>query len=79
MAKLIRDWDDLTGLESEDYTISVDRYVGCGYIIPKDEFSDKLTYYLSTHTFYESSYKSYEEILQMCGFDVELKSWDWDL
>lgn len=79
MAKLIRDWDDLANLESENYTISVDRYVGCGYILPKDELSDQPSHYLSTHTFYESSYKGYEEILQMCGFDVELVCWDWDL
>lgn len=76
MAKLIRDWDDLVDLESEYYTISVDRYAGCGYILPKDDFLDKPSHYLSTHTFYESSYKSYEEILQMCGFDVILQSWD---
>jgi len=76
MAKLIRDWDDLADLESEYYTISVDRYVGCGYIIPKDEFSDRRQHYLSTHTFYNSSCKGYEDLLQICGFDVVLQSWD---
>jgi hypothetical protein len=38
MAKLIRDWDDLADLESEYYTISVDRYAGCGYILLKMTF-----------------------------------------
>ena len=32
--------------------------------------------YLSTHTFYKSQYKHSTEILQKCGFDIELENWD---
>lgn len=32
--------------------------------------------YLSTHTFYDSSYKMYTRVLQNHGFDVEIDNWD---
>ena len=32
--------------------------------------------YLSTHTFYKSSYKMYTKILQEHGFDIEIDNWD---
>ena len=32
--------------------------------------------YLSTHTFYSSQYKRSTEILQKCGFDIEIDNWD---
>ena len=76
MPKEIKDWNDLAGLESEDYRLDIDLDMGCGYIIPKDEFSDRRQHYLSTHTFYDSRCKGYEDLLQICGFDVILQSWD---
>ena len=75
MAKFIRDWNDLVGLESENYKLKIDIDMGCGWIISKTE-TDEINKYLSTHTFYGSSYKGYEELLRKCGFDVELNNWD---
>lgn len=76
MTKIIKDWKDLVGLESKGYYIEVDLHMGCGWIVPKEELSGHINYYLSTHTFYGSTYKSYEELLRKCGFDVEIVSWD---
>lgn len=76
MAKFIKDWHDLVGLESEHYRLKINTDMGNGYIIPKDDTTERHSYYLSTHTFYGSSYKGYEKLLQKCGFDVELNNWD---
>ena len=75
MAVLIKDWNDLIGLESDNYKLEINTDMGCGHIIPKDDCSDEYCPYLSTHTFYASSYKYYENILQKYGFDIKLKSW----
>lgn len=75
MAKFIRDWNDLVGLESENYKLKIDTEMGCGRIVPKTE-TDEMSKYLSTHTFYGSSYKGYEKLLREYGFDVELNNWD---
>ena len=73
MSMLARNWKDLDGLENENYKIEVDLDMGCGWIRAKSP--DKRDLYLSTHTFYESSYLGYAELLQSRGFDVELFSW----
>ena len=75
MPKFIRDWNDLVGLESENYRLEIDTEMGCGWIVPKTEIGE-INKYLSTHTFYGSSCKGYEELLKKCGFDVELNNWD---
>ena len=80
MAKVIKDWNDLVGLESEKYKLEIDVDGGCGWIVPKtkkNESEDFMrSHYLSTHTFYGGSYKGYTKLLQKCGFDVELDNWD---
>lgn len=82
MAKFIRGWEDLVGLESENYKLIIDAVIGCGWIVPKVETNDPMESYfkhhryLSTHTFYGFNYKYYEELLQSYGFDVELNNWD---
>jgi hypothetical protein len=82
MAKFIKDWNDLVGLESENYKLEIDTDMGNGRIVPKVETEETLRdygkhhMYLSTHTFYGSSYKDYTEVLQSFGFDVELNNWD---
>ena len=76
MPKIVKNWKDLDGLESEHYYIKVDHHIGCGWIKPKDETRRSHNKYLSTHTFYSKAYKGYEELLQACGFDVNLVSWD---
>ena len=80
MAKFIKDWNDLVGLESEHYILEIDVDGGSGWIVPKiktNEAEDFMrSHYLSTHTFYGGSCKGYEKLLQKCGFDVELNDWD---
>ena len=82
MAKFIKDWKDLDGLESEHYKLEIDVDVGCGWIVPKVETEEteknyfEHHFYLSTHTFYGIKYKYSTEILQKHGFDVELDNWD---
>lgn len=82
MAKLIKSWDELDGLETENYKIKLDHDKCSGWIIPKDEskFSEEEYWqhheYLSTHTFYGEQYKTSTEILQNFGFDVEIDNWD---
>ena len=41
-----------------------------------DEDFFKHHVYLSTHTFYGSSYKNSTKIMQEHGFDVEIDNWD---
>jgi hypothetical protein len=86
MAKLIKTWEELDGLESENYKIEVDLDLYGGWILPKVETEETLNrenywkhhIYLTTHTFYGSNYKNSTEILQEHGFDVELDNWDKD-
>ncbi len=72
--KRIKDWNDLVGMENENYKIEVDLRYGSGWIRPKNN-KDEFGYYLSTHTFYEMNYKHSTKVLQNYGFDVELESW----
>jgi hypothetical protein len=82
MAKLIKDWEGLVGLESEHYKLEIDVDGGNGWIVPKIETEEtekdfyKHHFYLSTHTFYGRDYKHSTEVLQEFGFDVELDNWD---
>lgn len=77
----IKTWEELDGLTSWDgrYRIEVDFEHGNGQIVPTFPVEDKdywdNTEYLSTHTFYEKTYKMYTQILRKFGFNVELISW----
>lgn len=74
MAKLIKSWDELVGLESDGYYLEIDVDRCNGHIYSK---TDKDFYaYLSTHTFYGHDYQYSTVRLQECGFDVQLKNWD---
>lgn len=78
--KFIKDWNDLVGLESETHRLEIDTEMGCGWIRPKEYANDDESFmnshYLSTHTFYGSSYKGYEKLLRSLGFNVVLDNWD---
>jgi len=79
MAKLIHGWKELKGCTSETHLLDLDVESGHGWIHPKDDLefnSFRDHHYLSTHTFYGSTYKYSTELLQQCGFDVELDNWD---
>lgn len=73
MAKLIKDWEELEKCSdmSDTHYLDIDEY--CGWI--RCHKTNEVEYYLSTHTFYERNYKYSTELLQKCGFDVELQSW----
>lgn len=70
----IKTWEDLVGMENENYKIEVDLKYGSAWIRPKNN-KDEFGCYLSTHTFYEMNYKGSTKILQNYGFNVELESW----
>lgn len=70
--KTIENWEQLNECTSETHELEIDLEMGCGRISKDGEF----VAYLSTHTFYESTYKHSEAVLNQCGFNVKLKSWD---
>lgn len=69
---LVSGWEDLVGMENENFRIEVDLHCENAWIRSK---VDNMDYYLSTHTFYESTYAHSTRILQDHGFNVELVSW----
>lgn len=88
---LIKNWEELSKIPNESAThiLEVDVKRCCGHLHSKDPKSlkRKLSFmrqikhtniYLSTHTFYGSSYKWSTKILKACGFDVEIDNWDKD-
>ena len=84
MAKLIKNWEELFQVPPNNkYKIIPDKSgYACGWIVPINETSEteehyfKHHVYLSSHTFYGSSYKYYTKKLQEHGFDVEIDNWD---
>lgn len=74
MPKLVKNWDELVGLESENYVLDINVHMGCGWI--RDKHTNESVTYLSTHTFYGSKYRFSTELLNKYGFDVELVNWD---
>lgn len=75
MAKLIKTWDELIGLENDKYKVVVDLDAGNGWIISKNN-EDDWKEYLSTHTFYGSQYQVSTKTFQKYGFDIEIDNWD---
>jgi hypothetical protein len=76
--ELISSWEELKEVKSPTHDLDIDLEHCNGWINPKngDEDSWEGRYYLSTHTFYGSQFKQSTEILQACGFNVELANWD---
>ena len=81
MPKKIKSWEELVGLESENYKLEVEllgHCGGCAWIVPKVETEEtkeayyKHHWYLSTHTFYPKTIKFSTAKLQQFGFNVEL-------
>ena len=76
--KYIKSWEELAKEKSPTHILEID-IEGCnGWIRPKNDNEDSWDgkHYLSTHTFYGSTYKWSTKILQSCGFNVELANWD---
>ena len=76
--KYIESWEELREIKSPTHDLEIDLEGGCGWISPKESDKDSWEgrHYLSTHTFYGGTFKSSTEILQSCGFNVELANWD---
>lgn len=74
MAKLIKSWDELVGLESNEYYLDIDEDRCSGWIRRKSD--DDSVEYLSTHTFYGRTYQYSTALLQEYGFDIQLENWD---
>lgn len=87
MAKLIKDWKELAQIPNESDTHILEVNDCNAWLTAKKEepYNEEVEYldqvkhldvYLSTHTFYGSTYENSTKILQACGFDVELANWD---
>lgn len=73
--KLIKNWEELAALPpSATHILEIDAEEGCGFI--KEKGVDNIPIYLSTHTFYGSTYRYYSKVLQRCGFNINLENWD---
>lgn len=77
---LVSTWEELQDCKSDTHVLKIDLRYGCGWIKPKVKSTSNEEYYknnlyLSTHTFYVSSYQRSTKMLQEAGFDVQLKSW----
>jgi uncharacterized protein YmfQ (DUF2313 family) len=72
--KLIKDWNDLVGLENEKYILEINTNIGYGWIRDKSDYS--CVAYLGTHTFYGSKHQFLTKLLNSYGFNVEIDNWD---
>ena len=76
MPRKIQSWEELVGLESEEYKLEINVEGRYGNILLKSDMDQArghdFRFYLSTHTFYPSHCKTMTETLQGFGFDVEL-------
>ena len=73
--KLIKTWDELKECTSDTHILEIED--GCGWIHDKSPgLYSRSSHYLSTHTFYGGTNKQSTELLQACGFNVEIASWD---
>jgi hypothetical protein len=75
--RLVRHWDDLAQIpESETHRLEIDVERCNGWICPKGAPSNDMGHYLSTHTFYGSTFQRSTLLLRKCGFAVILANWD---
>ena len=74
---LIKNWEQLAKVpESKTHRLEIDVENCNGWIIEKDIHGKIGYYYLSTHTFYGSSFKSSTKALKDRGFNVIILNWD---
>ena len=83
MSKIIKNWKELSQVKPNDkYKIEIDIDMCNGWIKPIKETEEteknyfKHRFYLSTHSFYGSSYEYNSKKLQEFGFDIQLENWD---
>ena len=86
-AIFVKNWDELKAIpnESKTHILKIDKH--SGHLKCKNprrfkrekSYSNQVIYldhYLTTHTFYGSSFASSTKLLQKCGFNVILDNWD---
>lgn len=74
--RFIRHWKDLAQVpESATHRLEIFVNDGNGFVHKKDG-KGGWPIYLSTHTFYGSSYMRSTRRLRECGFNVTLANWD---
>lgn len=71
---VIKSWEELNKCKSDTHSLEIDLVMGRGRVKSKTDSEDSV--YLSTHSFYESSYKYTTQILNDRGFNVEIDNWD---
>lgn len=79
---LISTWEELGKAYSETHYIELSKEGWNGHVRPKDESLNegdsywRHNMYLSTHTFYGSSYYYMTTKLRELGFNIQLANWD---
>ena len=69
----VSNWDELRRIpDSDHFKLDIEEYNGW---IKCKETGD-IVQYLSTHTFYGTTYKMYQKTLNEHGFPVKLANWD---
>ena len=69
----VSNWDELRNIpDSDHFKLDIEEYNGW---IKCKETGDVIQY-LSTHTFYGTTYKMYQKTLNEHGFPVKLANWD---
>lgn len=75
MTKIIRDWNDLVGLETEHYIVLIDKETGKGFVAPNLPFMDEDTIFFGHHhqisEMHNNTCKEFVKLLQKYNFDVE--------
>lgn len=79
MVKLIRNWNDLVGLETEHYKVLIDKETGRGFVAPNLPLIDEDTIFFGHHYeisgLHNDSCEKFVRLLQKYGFDVEFDIW----
>lgn len=75
MTKIIRDWNDLVGLEAEHYAVIIDKETGQGFIAPNLFFVDDDAIFFGHHyeisKTHNNTCEEFVELLKKYNFDVE--------
>lgn len=75
MTKIIRNWNDLVGLETEHYIVLIDKETGRGFVAPNLPLMDEDTIFFGHHyqisKMHNNTCKEFVELLKKYNFDVE--------
>lgn len=74
--KIVRDFDDLVGLESSTHYIEFWEEDESYWVMSKEKgckVCGDSGYYLSTHSFYPSYVHNTRKIFDVCGFNIKIE------